>query len=267
MLLPTLLVWAVICGTFGQIYHTSSREAAWRRFRSNSLSLGHSSGLYTPVLQRHPAADKLIRQQTPAIYVLNHFPVALMDTVAIPWLGVGRCRILAACQQVPVYSTVYRNLGSIPVLPGGGNTQRVLDHGLAALRGGESVVIFGEGRHAGSKQRWDEVVDMQLGAFLLSVASGSPIVPVALCDPIAAYGLVRPQSILGLALPGWGQRFDIKMLAPLWPADFYNEPASLRDATVAALNAALKGSPEFTTTNQVKSDSFGQRKLQTPAVS
>ncbi len=217
LLLPTILVWVAVGTTFAQILWAPSGDAAWATFRGNSAWVAHRSGLFAPRISVHPAARLLIQSGRPAVYVLNHFPVALLDTVTIPLLGLPRCKILAACKGMPAIGPAYEKLGSICVRPGGGNTERVLAEAKKAMAEGYSLVIFGEGRHAGRKGRWDEVVDMQLGSFLIAIQEHCPVVPVALCDPLAAYGITHPATLLAPLFPSLAQTFTIRILQPIHP--------------------------------------------------
>lgn len=233
LLLPTVLVWLAVGVTFAQICVAPTVDDAWHVFRRNSGWVANKSGVFDWAVRIHPDALALQRRGTPAIYVLNHFPAPIFDTCCCALLGIP-CRVVTGCMTMPVVAQVYRRLGSIDVRPGGGNTERILDEAHAVLKGGQSVVVFGEGRHAGRKRRWDEVVDLQLGAFLIAAREQCPVIPVALCDPIGAYGIIRPSVLFGLP-----QSVTLNVLAPLRPHHF-KSPMHMRDAAVAALNRALK---------------------------
>jgi 1-acyl-sn-glycerol-3-phosphate acyltransferase len=246
LLLPTLLAWLAIGLTFSQIYISTSTAEAWRAYRENSLWWFRNSGLFDPAITAAPAAQELVLAGTPAVYVMNHFPVALLDTVAIPLLELPRCQVVAGCEGAPWIGTCYHKLQLIRVRPGGGNTARIVEEGAEAIRAGRSVVVFGEGRHAGLKSSWDQVAGMQLGAFLIAAKENCPVVPVALCDPLCAYGLVNPAALLSIVfrIGRFAQRFPIKILHPLAPHKFGGSAERLRDATVIALNAALTSSDQ-----------------------
>jgi 1-acyl-sn-glycerol-3-phosphate acyltransferase len=233
-------MWVVVGWTFGRIYCATNREEAWRRFRTASEWVACRCGALDTQIAVTPEAKGLIESGRPAVYVVNHCPVPLLDTVWIPLIGLRRCKIVAGCVGAPGIGGVYDRLDSIRVLAGGGNIPRVLEEAHRAMKQGYSVVVMGGGGpHGATRTRWDRLMGLQLGAFLIAVQEHCPVVPVVLRDPLSAYGILHPKSALALALPSMRHRLTIDVGEPLEPADFADSPQLLRDATLASINHAL----------------------------
>jgi 1-acyl-sn-glycerol-3-phosphate acyltransferase len=104
----------------------------------------------------------------------------------------------------------------------------MMDRCRAHLRRGTPVLIFPEG----TRSPHGHLQPFKDGAFRLAVEAGCPIIPVALSGTYAT--LPKHGFVLR-------RRMDarVQVLAPIDPAAHGDDPAALRDATRAAIAAAL----------------------------
>lgn len=70
----------------------------------------------------------------------------------------------------------YRRMGAIPVAPGSAASFSALRSAMRALRDGEIIGIFPEGRVVADHEK----APFQPGAALLAVRSGAPVVPIVI---------------------------------------------------------------------------------------
>lgn len=245
-LLATMVTWLAALGTGLAIALENENGAARAMWQNAARWLFKSSGLFAVeyVDMHHARPD----DGGPAIFVVNHMHVALLETIAAPLLAspptlggspnhnMG-CRVVAACAETAGIRSVFQNLGCIPVErpAAGGNATAVVQRCADVLADGRDVLIFPEGRHNHKKQHWYHLEGLQTGAFLLARRTGRPIVPIAFGPPktdtdwIASTGLVRPWG---------GEPIQVQYLPPLWPHRF-GTPQEMREATRLALNRAL----------------------------
>ena len=117
----------------------------------------------------------------PLIVISNHTSYADGLMLALIGRRMGRSlRMLATAGvfRAPLIGRVLRALGFIPVERGTERAAHSLDAALEALRAGEAVAMFPEGRISRDPQHWPERA--KTGAVRLALASGAPVVPVAM---------------------------------------------------------------------------------------
>ncbi len=138
--------------------------------------------------------------------------VSKAELFRVPFVGWN----MALCDYVPVWRGDRKSIGKMMAVS------------RAHLARGSSLLIFPEGTRSpdGKLQSFKD------GAFKLAVEAGCPVIPVAVEGTWAAlpkHGLILRQRM----------RARITVLDPIHPADHGNEVARLREATRAALAAAL----------------------------
>ena len=164
----------------------------------------------------------------PAVIVANH--LSLLDILVLyglfrPFKWVSKASIF----QVPIVGWNMWLADYVPLRRGDRESIRqMMDRCRTHLRRGTPVLIFPEGTRSpdGHLQPFKD------GAFRLAVEAGCPIIPVALSGTYAT--LPKHGFVLR-------RRMDarVQVLAPIDPASHGNDPAALRDATRAAIAAAL----------------------------
>ena len=115
------------------------------------------------------------------IVISNHTSYAdgLLLIVACRRMGRSlRMLATAGVFRAPLVGTVARRLGFIPVQRGTAQASEALDQAVVALRAGEAVGMYPEGRVTRDPNLWPERA--KTGTVRLAVASGAPIVPVAM---------------------------------------------------------------------------------------
>lgn len=85
----------------------------------------------------------------------------------------------------PWLTWFFRGMRAIPVTPGGTESIGALRAGLRALRAGEVVGIFPEGRVVAEADR--DRVPVHPGAALLAIRTGAPVVPMAIEGSASAW--------------------------------------------------------------------------------
>lgn len=88
--------------------------------------------------------------------------------------------------RVPLLAPVIRNLGAFPVQRGSGD-RRAVKMALQYLHQGQVVGIFPEGR----RSHTGELLPPHLGAVMLAVRAGVPVLPVAVAGSRGLVGKVR----------------------------------------------------------------------------
>ena len=111
----------------------------------------------------------------------------------------------------------------------GRNIERLLDSGAKKIQEGATVVIFPEGtRNLGP----NKLLPFKKGAFVLSIASGRPVVPVAITGSVKVW---PPQALI--PIPG---EIKVKIGTPIDTRLYSSETlASLADETRQAIEGML----------------------------
>lgn len=116
-----------------------------------------------------------VPEQRPVIYAATHRSV--LDTPFMGSLVRDPARFVAkdAIFRSRIGNWVFRKLGAIPVRRNIGGLS-ALRSSLAALRAGDSLVIFPEG----TRKFGPEIRELQDGCAYLAIKTGTPIVPVGI---------------------------------------------------------------------------------------
>ncbi len=117
----------------------------------------------------------------PVIVISNHASYADGVLLALTCRRMGRSIRLLATSGVfraPLIGTLARRLGFIPVERGTASAADALKPAADALRAGEAVGIFPEGRTTRDPNLWPE--RSKTGAVRLALETGVPIVPIAM---------------------------------------------------------------------------------------
>lgn len=134
-------------------------------------------------VQRRHSADDPVDGDLPdgaCIVVANHTSIADGPLLAFAGKRLGReLRFLgtAGFIDAPVLRLLFRRLGYIPVHRSGPNPGAALEPAAEALRAGEAIALYPEGRITRDHRFWPE--RGKTGAVRLAVMTGAPIVPVA----------------------------------------------------------------------------------------
>lgn len=108
------------------------------------------------------------------VFMSNH--VSNVDIAAVAFLP----RVAAIAKhklfQIPVLGRALRVTGFIPVVRGSQQASESVDAGVAALRGGRSLLVFPEGTRSTTSQ----MLPFRRGVFLMAIRAGVPIVPISL---------------------------------------------------------------------------------------
>ena len=185
------------------------------------------------------------------IIISNHASYADGVLLALTCRRMGRSIRLLATSGVfraPVLGTLARRLGFIKVERGKTSAARSLEVAADALRAGEAVGIFPEGRTTRDPNLWPERA--KTGAVRLALETGVPIVPIAMVGTHRVLPRKRPLPTLvknlilrPTVLVEVGDPIDVKILAgsdELTPARV-RELADEVMAELVALVAALRG--------------------------
>jgi 1-acyl-sn-glycerol-3-phosphate acyltransferase len=192
----------------------------------------------------------------PIIVISNHTSYADGVLLALACRRMGRSLRLLATSGVfnaPVLGTVARKLGFIKVKRGAADAATSLDEAAHALRSGEAVGIFPEGRLTRDPMMWPERA--KTGSVRLALRTGAPIVPVAMVGAHRVIGRRRlvPTLITNLVRrpkveTRVGEPIDIRELMNIGPT---TEPtnnevrlaADLVMGRLVAVVAELRGEP------------------------
>lgn len=166
------------------------------------------------------------------IVVANH--TSLIDGVLLALVGrrLGRpLRMLgtAGIIDAPLLRIVFRRLGFIPVRRHGKDAAAALEPAAEALRAGEAIALYPEGRITRQPHFWPE--RSKTGAVRLALQSGAPIVPVASVGAERVVG--RRHRLVGLLL-NIVRRPTVRMLV--------GEPIEVR--TLIGLAPEAEATPE-----------------------
>lgn len=167
------------------------------------------------------------------IVVSNHTSYLDGVLLALVCRRLGRSlRLLATAGvfRAPLLGSIARRLGFIPVERGSITAAHALDAAVEALRAGEAIGIFPEGRLTRDPDRWPE--RGKTGAVRLAIRSGAPIVPVALVGGhrvVDRSRLVRRLFISLVLRP----RVDAAVGAPIDVASWNVDPGNAGAVRVA----------------------------------
>ena len=133
----------------------------------------------------------------PVIIISNHASYADGVLLALTCRRMGRSVRLLATSGVfkaPIIGSLARRLGFIPVRRGEASAAAALDIAADALRAGEAVGIFPEGRTTRDPNLWPERA--KTGAVRLALQTGVPIVPIAMVGTHRVLPRKRPLPTL-----------------------------------------------------------------------
>ncbi len=107
--------------------------------------------------------------------------------------------------RIPIFSTMIRNYGAIPVARGGFNME-TLKLAIQMLKQGNMLAIFPEG----TRQRGTLVGEGKKGAASIALRSGAKVLPVAI---IGNYRWFQPMTVI------YGEAFNAAEFESLPPAE------------------------------------------------
>jgi 1-acyl-sn-glycerol-3-phosphate acyltransferase len=133
------------------------------------------------------------------IVIANH--TSLADGVFLALVGqrLGRpLRLLgtAGIIEAPVIGALFKKLGFIAVHRTSTNPASALEPAAQALRAGEAIALYPEGRITRNSKNWPERA--KTGAVRLALLTGAPIVPVASVGTEQIMGRKKHQIVLQL---------------------------------------------------------------------
>ena len=131
------------------------------------------------------------------IVISNHASHADGLLLALTCRRMGRSIRMLATSGVfgaPVIGTLAKRIGFIPVERGKASAADALDVAAEALRAGEAVGIFPEGRTTRDPNHWPE--RSKTGAVRLALETGVPIVPIAMVGTHRVMPRKRPLPTL-----------------------------------------------------------------------
>ncbi|WP_201787163.1 1-acyl-sn-glycerol-3-phosphate acyltransferase [Actinoplanes sp. TFC3] len=177
-----------------------------------------------------------VPESGPVILAANH--ISALDSFLIPLVSPRPVHFLAKAEYFtgnPLLRTAITGLGAIPVPRGGHRAaQAALETSLAVLKDGRAFGIHPEG----TRSRDGRLYRGRTGVAWLAIASGAPVVPVALIgtDKVHPIGTVLPR-------PG---KVTVRFGAPmLFPQPSGSMSKARREATDEIMDAiaALSGQP------------------------
>jgi 1-acyl-sn-glycerol-3-phosphate acyltransferase len=188
------------------------------------------------------------------IVISNHTSYADGVLLALACRRLGRSLRLLATNgvfRVPIIGGLARRLGFIPVKRGTAEAAHSLDAAVEALGHGEAIGLFPEGRISRHPDKWPERA--KTGAVRLALASGAPIVPVAIEGAHRVVGAKRIAVTLFMNFfrrpkvhTAVGAPIDVRRLMHIGPsteptADEVRHATDLVMAQLVALVAELRG--------------------------
>lgn len=122
-----------------------------------------------------------IDKTSPVIFVLNHLTNARpVDEFTLSLLDQPNIRIVTVEKSPTSFvGQILKGERAIQVKHGGG-FEDFIRQGVQAIKDGDSLVIFPEGKYSEHQGTWKHLNPFQRGAFALSKATGVPIVPVVI---------------------------------------------------------------------------------------
>ncbi len=137
-----------------------------------------------------------LRPDSTYVFMSNHVgnadPPALVAYLPQRVAAIAKHKVF----QVPLMGRALRLAGFISVVRDTPQASAAVDAGVAALRGGRSMVVFPEG----TRSRTGEMLPFRRGVFLMAIRAGVSIVPVTILgsreimrkgDPRIYPGLIR----------------------------------------------------------------------------
>jgi 1-acyl-sn-glycerol-3-phosphate acyltransferase len=134
------------------------------------------------VVERRHTQEELVEDLPPGgiIVISNHTSYADAVFLALAGRSLGRSlRLLgtAGIVDAPVLKTLLRRIGFISVKRGHADASDALEPAAEALRAGEAVALYPEGRLTRDPNGWPE--QAKTGAVRLAFMTDAPIVPIA----------------------------------------------------------------------------------------
>jgi 1-acyl-sn-glycerol-3-phosphate acyltransferase len=164
----------------------------------------------------------------PAVIVANHLSILdilVLDGLFSPFKWVAKGELF----RLPFVGWNMRLADYVPIWRGDRQSVRVMmDRCRAHLTRGVPLLIFPEG----TRSLDGELLPFKDGAFKLACEADCPIFPVAVSgtgDALPKHGFLFRNAM----------RASVRVLDPLHPARFGHDPAALKAATKAAIQAAL----------------------------
>lgn len=193
---PALLIWTLL---------TKDPEAIYSAGVSGVMFFVSAAGVRVRVV----GAERL--PLGPCLFVANH--TSTLDAPAVVGAIPRRIAILLkeSLFRFPIIGQAFRLAGFIPVERGHDSAVISLEKATAALRAGQSFLIYPEGTRSedGRLQRFKK------GAVVMAIKAGAPIVPVA-CS--GAHLLMKKRSLV--MHPG---EILVEFLQPIDPKGFLLE--------------------------------------------
>jgi len=193
-------------------------------------------GLSTVGIRYRVAGAEHVDRGRPTVYCVNHAsnlepPVVYMALAAVH----PKLRILykAEIHKIPLLSTVFDVAGFVPIQRRSREQSRIaIDKAVAALRDGNSFLIFPEG----TRSRTGELLPFKKGGFVMASRGDATIVPLAILGTRQAMRkgspIIRPVTV------------TVRIGAPIEPSAFgFDQRDALVGATRAAMEALLAAGP------------------------
>jgi 1-acyl-sn-glycerol-3-phosphate acyltransferase len=166
----------------------------------------------------------------PAVIVANHLSILdilVLDSLFVPFKWVAKGELF----RFPFVGWNMWISDYVPIWRGDRKSVRIMmDRCRAHLRRGVPLMIFPEG----TRSQDGELLPFKEGAFRLACDVGCPVYPVA----VTGTGDALPKHGFFFRNP---MRAHVRVLDPLHPAQFGNDPTALKEAAKAAIQAALPG--------------------------
>jgi 1-acyl-sn-glycerol-3-phosphate acyltransferase len=164
----------------------------------------------------------------PAVIVANHLSILdilVLDRLFTPFKWVAKGELF----RFPFVGWNMWISDYVPIWRGDRQSVRVMMARCRAhLARGVPLMIFPEG----TRSQDGELLPFKEGAFRLACDAGCPVFPVA----VSGTGDALPKHGFFFRNP---MRARVRVLDPLHPSQFGNDPSALREATKAAIQAAL----------------------------
>jgi 1-acyl-sn-glycerol-3-phosphate acyltransferase len=164
----------------------------------------------------------------PAVFVANHLSILdilVLDGLFTPFKWVAKGVLF----RLPFVGWNMRLADYVPIWRGDRDSVRtMMARCRANLDRGVPLMIFPEG----TRSEDGELLPFKEGAFKLACEANCPIFPMAVTgtgDAIPKHGFFFRTSM----------RARVQVLDPIHPAQFGNDPSALKEATRAAIQAAL----------------------------
>ncbi len=162
--------------------------------------IGVEIGLLLTGMRYEVSGAEHIQTTRAAVYCVNH-----SSNVEPPILYLAlsrlfpRLRVLYKAElhaALPVLSSGFDLVGFVPIARGDRDqSRRAIDHAAAALRAGNSFLIFPEG----TRSRTGQLLPFKKGGFLMALKGSAPIVPIAIVGARDAMRkgspIIRPVTI------------------------------------------------------------------------